>query len=94
MLLLPLLFILTVISEALQRSIGGAVAAAVAVTGGGGDSALGIGGGAGAFGGVGGGGWSVGGGEFDLGLFLEAAEDVWATLFVAWSIWYMLRFFR
>lgn len=91
MLLLPLLFVLTVISEALQRSIGGAAAAAVAVTGGGGDTALGGGGATGAFGGVGVGG---GGGGFELGLFLEAAGDVWDTIFVAWSVWYMLRFFR
>lgn len=94
MLLLPLLFVLTVISEALQRSIGGAAAAAVAVTGGGGgDTALGGGGAAGAFGGVGLGGGGAGGG-FEMGLFLEAAGDVWDTIFVAWSVWYMLRFFR
>lgn len=96
--MLPLLFGLTVISEAVQRSIGGAAAA---VTGGAGFSsdgaAAGIGGlgafggkGAGVFGGAGG----SAGASLDMGRVLQGAGDVLDTLFVMWTVWYMLRFFR
>lgn len=84
---MPLLFVFALLSEAFQRSVETA-AAAIAVTvagdaaGGGG----GVVGGAGAFGG--------GGGEAGLGRVLEMAGDVWDTLFVIGSVWYMLRFFR
>lgn len=89
MLLLPLLCILAVISEAFQRSIGGAAAAAAAVAMGGRTGSFdGVGGGIGAF--FGGG--TSGGAE--LGRFLETAGDVGDTLFVIWSVWYTLRFFR
>lgn len=98
MLLLPLLLVMTVVSEAFQRSVGGAATAAVAVSSGGGgaSSALGIFGGvSGTGGGVGGG--AVGGGAgtgIDVGQVLEGAGNVVDTLFVAFSVWYMLRFFR
>lgn len=99
--MLPLLFVLTVISEAVQRSIGGA---ASAVTGGGtgsgggdGVAAAGVGG-LGVFGGAEGGGLGGVGGFagtlLDTGRVLQGAGDVLDTLFVAWTVWYMLRFFR
>ncbi len=94
-LVLPLLFGLAVVSEALQRSIGGAasaVSASVGVgmgNGGGGGTAAIIGGVGSAVGGTGGVGTPL-----DMGLLLEGASDVFDTLFVLFSCWYMLRFFR
>ncbi|CAM9810725.1 unnamed protein product [Ectocarpus sp. 4 AP-2014] len=98
MLLLPLLLPITVVSEALQRSIGGVATVAVAASGSGGGGVRGFG----AFGGVSGvnsaGSAGVGGGgaagDVDLGRLLEGASDVLDTLLVALSVWYMLRFFR
>lgn len=93
--MLPLLFALTVVSEAVQRSIGGAASAVTGAT------ALGGGGGSdGAAAGVGGLGASAGVGGFagtsslDVGRVLQGAGDVADTLFVVWTVWYMLRFFR
>lgn len=96
--MLPLLFVLTVVSEAVQRSIGGAAAAVTGGTGGGIDGApAGIGGlvalggnGGGVFGGAGG----PAGTSLDVGRVLQGAGDVLDTLFVVWTVWYMLRFFR
>lgn len=99
--MLPLLFALTVVSEALQRSIGGAASAVTGVTGGGGDGAAAAAAGVGAleaFGGKGGGVFGGAGGfagtSFDTGRVLQGAGDVLDTLFLVWTVWYMLRFFR
>lgn len=83
-LLLPLLFVSSVVSELLQRSVRGAASAAVSVSG---ASSSDSGGGIGVLGGGGHAG-------MDLGRLLETAGDVFDTAFVAWSVWYMLRFFR
>ncbi|CBJ28745.1 conserved unknown protein [Ectocarpus siliculosus] len=98
MLLLPLLLPMMVVSETLQRSIGGVATATVAASGSGGGALRGFG----AFGGVGGvnsaGSAGVGGGvaavDVDLGRLLEGTSDVLDTLLVVLSVWYMLRFFR
>lgn len=98
MLLLPLLLAMTVVSEALQRSIGGVATATASASGSGGGGVRGFG----AFGGVSGvnsaGSAGVGGGvatvDVDLGRLLEGASDVLDTLLVVLSVWYMLRFFR
>ncbi|CAM9236319.1 unnamed protein product [Scytosiphon promiscuus] len=103
MLLLPLLLVMTVVSEAFQRSVGGAATAAVAVSSGGGGGGT-AGSGSGIFGGLagsssGGGGdgsavWGGAGTGLDVGHVLEGAGNVLDTLFVGFSVWYMLRFFR
>ncbi|CAN0518812.1 unnamed protein product, partial [Ectocarpus sp. 8 AP-2014] len=98
MLLLPLLLPMMVVSETLQRSIGGVATATVAASGSGGGGVREFG----AFGGVSGvnsaGSAGVGGGvaavDVDLGRLLEGASDVLDTLLVVLSVWYMLRFFR
>lgn len=97
-LVLPLLFILTVVSETVQRSIGGAASAVTGGTGVGSDGAPAGSGGLGAFAGQGGGVFGGGGGfagtSLDAGRVLQGAGDVLDTLFVMWTVWYMLRFFR
>lgn len=98
MLLLPLLLVMTVVSEAFQRSVGGAATAAVAVSTGSGTTGSGLGIFGGAAGTIGGDGVTIGGGagttEFEIGRVLEGAGNVVDALFVAFSVWYMLRFFR
>eukprot|EP00903_Cladosiphon_okamuranus_P011281 g10637.t2 len=97
-LVLPLLFGLTVITETVQRSIGGAASAVTGVAGFGSDGAAAGFGGVGACGGKGAGVLGGAGGSaeasLDMGRVLQGAGDVLDTLFVVWTVWYMLRFFR